>query len=136
MLRIVALFFILVSGAALPAQADHDTRRGDWGSFLPPRDHHGPDRDHDGPPYRAPPVVADPVIGLGHHGRSLPNICLQAVETPDGWRRLYDQDCLSGRSAVYFDLPRDCRVRLVTWGDTRRGYDAQCLFDAGFRRES
>ena len=131
MFRLIGLFIVLAAAAGLPAQADHDRDRGAWGSLLPPELQRHDPADM---PLRAPPVVVAPMFGHGHDNRVLPNVCLDAVETPDGWRRFYDSNCLLVRSDAIPDLPRSCRVRLLTWGDTRHGYDAQCLFDAGFRR--
>ena len=124
-----ATLLLLLASLAAPAQADHDGRTGTWGSLLPPV-HHGA---YDHAPVLAPPVVVDPLFGAATP-RRLPNVCLQAVETPSGWRRYYDRSCL-GRHARADDLPRHCRVSLTTWGAVRRGYDAQCLFDAGYQRE-
>ena len=128
MIARIALLICLVAGAAWPARADHDHQAGTWGSLLPP-EHPG---DRGGVPMVAPPVVIAPLFDAAP--RRLPNLCLQAVDTPDGWRRFYDGACLDrhGRAG---DLPRVCRVRLTTWGAIRRGYDAQCLFDAGYLRE-
>ena len=112
---------------AIPVRADHDHRPGSWGSLLPPRTH----ADSSGAPQFAPPVIVD---RRPQRADPLPNLCLQAVDTPDGWHRYYDSDCLYDQHVWLVDLPRDCRVRLTTWGGTRDGYDAQCLFDAGFRR--
>ena len=125
----IAILVFLLAGVALPARADHDHRPRTWGSLLP-QVHRGADA---GAPRRAPPVVVAPLFG-GTGPRRLPNLCLQAVDTPDGWRRFYDAPCLLQHSRAD-DLPRACRVRLTTWGGVRQGYDAQCLFDAGFLRE-
>ena len=78
----IAILVLLGAAAGLPARADHDHRQGAWGGLLPPVNHGtGP-----GAPMVAPPVVVDPLFGAATT-RPLPNLCLQAVDTPDGWRR-------------------------------------------------
>ncbi|MFZ3582848.1 hypothetical protein ACOI1H_11830 [Loktanella sp. DJP18] len=130
MIRTAATLLLLCGGMTQPAWADQAI---DWRGLLQGQGN-GIDGPHRGPmaPMVAPPVVVDRHPGL-HHGRDLPSRCLQSVETPDGWHRLYDSACLSNRLGAEARLPRICRVQLVTWGGIRDGYDPQCLDDTGFR---
>jgi hypothetical protein len=120
---------------ALPVAADQGRNGKSWRELVTEQGYlpsHG--RGRAGPPLIAPPVVVAPSLGNSRHQRSLPVTCLGEVETRDGWRRIYDRDCLANRGTDTRDLPRICNVQLTTWGGVRSGYDAQCLIDAGYRR--
>lgn len=63
----------------------------------------------------------------------LPDSCLETVRA--NWQdiQLYNARCLD-RSG-YHNLPADCRYDYRYNGRNRSGYVAQCLWDAGYRRQ-
>ena len=132
MIRLISFSVLLSLGLAAPALADNDPI--DWRSLF------STGTGQRGVPLQAPPVVIAPPPALPldpyptHRRRSLPAACLDSVETPDGWRRFYDEGCLASFERRASDLPQSCRVRLLTWGDVRRGFDPACLRDAGYRQ--
>lgn len=73
------------------------------------------------------------------HGRSrasiLPRACLTRVETRFGTHRILGRNCLRRNDVNVRNLPRNCAVRLHSNGNVRRGFDPQCLRDAGFRTQ-
>ena len=65
----------------------------------------------------------------------LPRACLTRVETRFGTHRILGRNCLRRNDVNLRSLPRDCAVRLRSNGNVRRGFDPQCLRDAGFRTQ-
>lgn len=65
----------------------------------------------------------------------LPRACLARVETRIGTQRILGRNCLRRNDVNVRNLPRDCAVRLRSNGHVRRGFDPQCLRDAGFRTQ-
>jgi hypothetical protein len=134
MFRILILALAMVA-VAFPATADQGRNGKSWRELVTEQGYlpgHG--RGRTGPPRVAPPVVVAPSFGNSRTRQSLPATCIDDIETRDGWRRIYDRDCLADWGTDTRALPRICNVQLTTWGGMRRGYDAQCLVDAGYRR--
>ena len=66
----------------------------------------------------------------------LPRNCLTRVETRFGTHRMFGRRCLQRNDINLRSLPRDCAVRVrSTNGNTRRGFEPQCLREAGFRTQ-
>ena len=128
-------FFIPVILATIvgvaPAWAERDPT--DWRSLMRSSGHlKGSPDAGSGVPLLAPPVVVAPANGVGSGRPALPGACLVGLDTPDGWRRIYDGTCLADHHAVRMPLPAICRASLVTWGDVVEGYDPRCLERAGY----
>lgn len=100
----------------------------DWRGLA--KDHGLLRSERKGPPV-APPVLIDPPKPAYDH-RALPAQCLDKIETRYGRQAIYDTRCMSQFSNLVAQLPQGCRVRVVTWGATRDGYDAPCLRDRGY----
>lgn len=63
----------------------------------------------------------------------LPQRCFRSVQTYQGNYRMFGQRCLNKHYRHVNSLPNRCRYVFPTQNGTRRGYDARCLRDAGYR---
>lgn len=83
--------------------------------------------------------------GRGHgYGRAnnerrvdlMPGRCFRRVETArGGYQGIYDGRCLDRRYRDANTLPRQCEVRMGGRDGHRKGYDASCLQDFGYRSD-
>ncbi|MCB1387757.1 MAG: hypothetical protein KDK12_01155 [Rhodobacteraceae bacterium] len=71
-----------------------------------------------------------------YYGRwMLPDSCLETIRVNNRNIQSYNARCL--RRAGYDNLPYNCRYEFrVGGGRTRAGYIAECLYEAGYRRQS
>lgn len=77
----------------------------------------------------------------GHHNtkvdrpKRLPPGCLTRVNTGNGSRQVFGEACLNVHYNHVASLPRSCRTHSAGPNSNapRRGYDATCLFDRGYR---
>jgi hypothetical protein len=65
--------------------------------------------------------------------RVLPDSCLETVRIEGRQVDLYHRGCL--RRGGYQDLPERCAVSYRTTSGRRHGYEARCLYRAGYRAE-
>lgn len=63
----------------------------------------------------------------------LPQKCLRRVETRHGRVRMFASRCLKRNYDYTHRLPRQCNYTFNTGRGDRRGYEARCLRDHGFR---
>lgn len=64
----------------------------------------------------------------------LPGVCLETIRVGRRTAEVYNGQCLS-RSGVH-NLPARCEVSLRTDRGQRRGYEASCLYEAGYRPQA
>ena len=66
----------------------------------------------------------------------LPGRCFRRVETGrGGYQGVYPKRCLDRRYRDAHTLPRQCVVRIGGHNGSRRGYEASCLRDFGYRSD-
>lgn len=66
----------------------------------------------------------------------IPGRCFRRVETArGGYQTVYTKRCLDRRYRDAHTLPRQCVVRIGGRNGNRRGYDASCLRDFGYRSD-
>jgi len=66
----------------------------------------------------------------------LPGRCFRRVENArGGFQAVYGKDCLDRRYVDAHRLPRQCETRIGGRDGHRRGYDAPCLRDYGYRSD-
>ncbi|MEL6641509.1 MAG: hypothetical protein AAFP98_09390 [Pseudomonadota bacterium] len=66
----------------------------------------------------------------------VPGRCFRRVETANGrFQGVYGARCLERRYRDAHTLPRQCQVRVGGTNGSRRGYDARCLRDFGYRSD-
>ena len=63
----------------------------------------------------------------------LPQRCFRSVQTYQGTFRMFGQRCLNRHYSFANSLPNRCRYVFPTPNGNRKGYDARCLRDAGYR---
>jgi hypothetical protein len=63
----------------------------------------------------------------------LPGDCLRSYNTRDGRVRMFGQRCLQNQYRYVNRLPEHCAIRVRTSEGPRRGYEARCLRDQGYR---
>ncbi|MEL6573192.1 MAG: hypothetical protein AAFQ64_16135 [Pseudomonadota bacterium] len=85
--------------------------------------------------------------GFGHQHNSLgqqnrrqvdlvPGRCFRRVETANGrYQGVFGARCLERRYRDAHTLPRQCQVRVGGENGSRRGYNARCLRDFGYRSD-
>lgn len=66
----------------------------------------------------------------------VPGRCFRRVETSrGGYQGVFTERCLERRYRDANTLPRQCQVRIGGRDGHRRGYDASCLRDFGYRSD-
>ncbi len=77
--------------------------------------------------------------GWGQQSRRvdpIPGRCFRRVETNNGrYQGVFGARCLERRYRDAHTLPRQCQVRVGGENGSRRGYDAGCLRDFGYRSD-
>lgn len=63
----------------------------------------------------------------------LPQQCLRSMQSRDGRVRYFGQRCLNRNFEFAHRLPQVCNYTFRTHKGTRRGYEARCLRDWGYR---
>lgn len=63
----------------------------------------------------------------------LPGQCLRSLETRHGKVRMFGNRCLQRNYSFAHRLPQHCNFSFKTRDGYRRGYEARCLRDAGYR---
>ena len=63
----------------------------------------------------------------------LPQRCLRTLDTYNGRARFFGQRCLNRHFSFAHRLPRACSYVFRTERGDRRGYEARCLRDRGYR---
>jgi len=70
------------------------------------------------------------------HLDPVPGRCFRRVETArGGYQGVFTKRCLDRRYRDASTLPRQCVVRIGGRDGNRRGYDASCLRDFGYRSD-
>lgn len=86
------------------------------------------------PRYTPPRGTLTPRPLPSHVNRKLlPKQCFQNFNTRTGKVQMFDERCLTRDFQHSNSLPRACRYEFGTPHGTRRGYEARCLRDAGYR---
>ena len=63
----------------------------------------------------------------------LPKQCFRSLDTRHGKVRMFSQRCLNRHYDYAHRLPRACHYKFRTYDGHRRGYEARCLRDRGYR---
>ena len=90
--------------------------------YNKPRVHHRPHVQHT---YKPKPKVRS--------NKVVPARCLVHLNTRDGKRRGFGNNCLSKHAKQYNNLPRYCKSSVKSNGKWRSYFNAQCLQKAGWR---
>jgi hypothetical protein len=94
--------------------------------------------------HRQPPVYQPQVHNRPQHLRPrplpsranrklLPGQCFRSIDTRQGTYRIFGQRCLNQHYRFVNSLPSRCHYVFRTPNGKRRGYEARCLRDAGYR---
>ncbi len=89
-----------------------------------------PHRPH--PTVRPRPVHPRPLPSRVDR-KLLPSQCFRSYDTRQGKVRMFGQRCLQENYRFADRLPNYCAETVRTERGVRRGYDARCLRDAGYR---
>lgn len=106
-------------------QANHKHRHGDTY-------HRHSGKAHRPPRYEPPHVQPRPLPRKANR-KLLPKSCFRNFDTSRGSVQMFSRRCLKKNYAYVPSLPSRCEYIFSTTKGDRRGYEARCMRDAGYR---